>query len=148
MEKFRNAYDEGSMTISPLLDFEKDKGLTVIRLAVAILLGLHGIARLALGIVDDFGVFLGQTGFPLGVAWAWGVTMFELVGAVALILRKYVVPVAALFIVELITGIILVHGKEGWFVVGAGRNGVEYSVLLIACLAALIVSVWRERVAH
>jgi putative oxidoreductase len=37
-------------------------------------------------------------------------------------------------------GIILVHAKEGWFVVGAGRNGVEYSVLLIAVFVALAIS--------
>ena len=29
-------------------------------------------------------------------------------------------------------GIILVHLREGWFVVGGGRNGVEYSVLLVS----------------
>jgi putative oxidoreductase len=31
-------------------------------------------------------------------------------------------------------GILLVHRHDGWFVVGGGRNGVEYSVLLIAVL--------------
>ncbi|HKJ16853.1 MAG TPA: hypothetical protein VJ984_05875 [Xanthomonadales bacterium] len=31
-------------------------------------------------------------------------------------------------------GIVLVHAPEGWFVVGLGRNGMEYSVLLIVCL--------------
>lgn len=31
----------------------------------------------------------------------------------------------------LVMGIILVHFKEGWFVVGGGRNGVEYNLLLI-----------------
>ncbi len=31
----------------------------------------------------------------------------------------------------------IVHGREGWFVVGAGRNGMEYSVLLITVLAAV-----------
>ena len=31
-------------------------------------------------------------------------------------------------------GIAMVHAREGWFVVGAGRNGAEYSVLLIVCL--------------
>ena len=30
--------------------------------------------------------------------------------------------------------IVLVHAPAGWFVVGLGRNGAEYSVLLIACL--------------
>lgn len=37
-------------------------------------------------------------------------------------------------------GILLVHAREGWFVVGGGRNGMEYSVLLISSLIALIVS--------
>lgn len=31
-------------------------------------------------------------------------------------------------------GIILVHRYDGWFVVGGGRNGMEYSVLLISSL--------------
>ena len=35
----------------------------------------------------------------------------------------------------------MVHAKAGWFVVGAGRNGMEYSVLLIVCLLALA---WRD----
>ena len=33
-------------------------------------------------------------------------------------------------------GIVLVHAPSGWFVVGGGRNGMEYSVLLIAVLLA------------
>ena len=33
-----------------------------------------------------------------------------------------------------LAGIVLVHAPAGWFVVGLGRNGMEYSVLLIACL--------------
>jgi len=37
-------------------------------------------------------------------------------------------------------GIALVHAPAGWFVVGLGRNGMEYSILLIICLAAVIVA--------
>ena len=135
------------MRLAAMANFEKDQGIAVVRITVAILLGIHGIARIALGIVDDFGGFLSQVGLPLGVVWAWGVTIFELAGAVFLILRKHVVLVATLFIIELLAGIILVHWQEGWFVVGAGRNGVEYSVLLIVCLSALIVSAKRSPVA-
>ena len=35
---------------------------------------------------------------------------------------------------------------EGWFVVGGGRNGVEYSVLLLVCLVALVFDARRETV--
>jgi putative oxidoreductase len=39
-------------------------------------------------------------------------------------------------------GIWLVHAAAGWFVVGLGRNGMEYSVLIITCLLALA---WAHR---
>lgn len=118
----------------------EDRGIALLRVAIAILLGIHGVARISLGIVGAFGGFLSLMGLPAGHAMAWAITIFEIVGALALILRRFVVPVAALFIIELAVGIALVHAKEGWFVVGAGRNGVEFSVLLIAALSAIIIS--------
>jgi putative oxidoreductase len=42
----------------------------------------------------------------------------------------------AWFALELFAGIVLVHARDGWFVVGGGRNGMEYSVLLIVGLIA------------
>ncbi len=45
-------------------------------------------------------------------------------------------------------GIVLVHAPAGWFVVGHGRNGMEYSVLLIAallCVGSQHVRPHRER---
>ena len=39
----------------------------------------------------------------------------------------------------------MVHMPAGWFVVGLGRNGMEYSVLLIACLAMLAYVHWPRR---
>ena len=43
------------------------------------------------------------------------------------------------YALQIATGIALVHAPAGWFVVGLGRNGVEYSVLILFCLAALFV---------
>ena len=37
-------------------------------------------------------------------------------------------------------GIYFIHGRAGWFVVGAGRNGVEFSVLLILCLIVIAMT--------
>jgi len=112
--------------------------LSALRIGVALLLIVHGIARASLGIVDDFGGFLDAIGFPLGVALAWGLTVFEIVGGAVLAAgRWWVRPLALVFAVELAMGIALVHAQEGWFVVGAGRNGMEYSVLLIAVLLAV-----------
>ncbi len=49
-----------------------------------------------------------------------------------------------LFALELLMGIILVHGPEVWFVVGAGRNGMEYSVLLLIGFVAVLLSERRR----
>lgn len=111
--------------------------LNALRVVVALLLILHGGARLVLGIVDDFGGFLNQVGFPFGVALAWAITLIEIAGGALLALGRWTRPLALFFAAELVMGIVLVHAREGWFVVGAGRNGMEYSVLLIAVLLAV-----------
>ena len=35
-------------------------------------------------------------------------------------------------------GIIMIHFQEGWFVVGGGRNGMEFNFLLIFVLVAIM----------
>jgi hypothetical protein len=47
---------------------------------------------------------------------------------------------------QLLTGIALVHGREGWFVVSGGRNGVEFSVMpLIVLFAIFCRDVWWSK---
>lgn len=114
--------------------------LIILRIVVAGLILVHGISRIYLGIVDDFGVFLASKGFPLGFYVAWAITVFEIAGSIILMIGRYVLPVSIIFAAHLFAGILLVHLKEGWFVVGAGRNGVEYSVLLITVFVTLAIA--------
>jgi putative oxidoreductase len=114
--------------------------LMFLRITVAVLMMIHGVARIYFGIVDDFGEFLTLKNLPLGFYLAWAITMFEIVGSVLLAIGRYVAPLAVIFAVHLLCGILLVHLKEGWFVVGPGKNGAEYSVLLIAVFITLAVS--------
>jgi putative oxidoreductase len=37
-----------------------------------------------------------------------------------------------------LVGIFILHIKDGWYVVGGGRNGVEFNVLLIAALLTIM----------
>ena len=119
--------------------------IALVRVVVAVLLGIHGVYRVFSGGVGPFGEFLSSRGLPLGLAMAWGVTIFEIVGGALLAIRQSVSPVAIAFIVELMAGMVLVHSPEGWFVVGGGRNGAEFSVLLIACLSAILLAERQRR---
>ncbi|HEY0597033.1 DoxX family protein [Sphingopyxis sp.] len=116
--------------------------LEALRITVAILILIHGVYRLAAGLVEPFGIWLGSLGFPFGYGWAMAVTLCELVGPVLMLVRRWT-SFAALGHAGILTlGLILVHLPAGWFVVGAGRNGVEYSVLLIAVLLAVAWTWW------
>ena len=110
------------------------QGLDLVRWVLATLLFIHGLARVLAGGVAPFGAFLDAQGFPAGLVLAWAVTAFELVAAPVMAWGRWVTPVALVFAAIYACGIWLVHAPAGWFVVGLGRNGAEYSVLLIACL--------------
>ncbi len=122
----------------------KSTALVFIRVVLAVLMFVHGAARISNGTVGGFGEFLGSQGIPLGFYVAWGITLFELVGSVLLAVGFYTWIIALIFAVHLSVGIALVHWKEGWFVVGAGRNGIEFSVLLIASFLAIAYANYRK----
>lgn len=107
---------------------------TVLRLALAGLLAAHGWARLLGHGVEPFGLWLNEQGFVIGHAIAWSVTLYEIVGTALLAAKKFVFPLTIGFSLIYLTGMVLVHWPAGWFVVGLGRNGMEYSALLIVVL--------------
>ena len=112
----------------------------ILRIAVAITLLAHSIPSIVTGGVNDFGrLYLDQVGFaPFGLAIAWAVKLSHAAGAVLLLMDKYVKWVGWITIAILVAGIIMIHAKEGWFVVGFGRNGMEFNVLLILVLLSIM----------
>jgi putative oxidoreductase len=123
----------------------KAQPLTIVRVAVALLLAIHGWYRLLTGGYVPFGGYLEESGWPLGRFIAMAITGFEVLAPFFLAAGRFVLPVCAGHAFILIMGIVLVHGREGWFVVGGGRNGVEYSVLLLACLGAIAYNELAQR---
>lgn len=123
----------------------KQIALILLRIVLALLMFIHGTARIRYGTVGGFGEFLTGRGFPLGFYLAWGLTLFELVGSVILATGFFASIIAAIFAIHLTFGIVLVHAKVGWFVVGAGTGGSEYSVLLITAFLAIAISHFPAR---
>lgn len=115
-------------------------GNLLLRIAVAIILLTHSVFGMFNNGINDFGnLFLNQIGFaPFGVFLAWSIKLSHVVAAILLLTNKYVKLAGFITIFILVMGIVLVHFKEGWFVVGGGRNGVEYNFLLIIILLAIM----------
>lgn len=116
------------------------KSTLILRIAVAIILIMHSVPGMFNNGVNDFGNFyLNTIGFaPFGVAIAWLIKLSHVAAAILFLVNKYIKSASIVTIFILILGIIMVHFEEGWFVVGGGRNGVEFNFLLICVLLAIM----------
>ena len=113
----------------------------VLRITLAAVFFMHGIPSIFTGAVNNFGnLYLNEVGFaPIGLPLAWMIKLSHVACAILLILNRYIRVAALITIPILVAGIIMIHAAEGWFVVGAGRNGVEFNVLLIGVLVYLAI---------
>jgi len=113
----------------------------LLRFAVATILLVHSIPGMFNNGIHDFGqYYLNEKGFaPYGIALAWAIKLSHVAAAICLLLNRFVKWAALVTIAILVTGIFMVHLPEGWFVVGGGRNGVEFNFLLIAVLLSLLL---------
>jgi putative oxidoreductase len=113
----------------------------LLRLAVSVILVVHGVGGMFNGGINGFGQGLNQWGIglaPLGVPIAWAIKLSHLACVISLLSDKYVKLTSLITIFILVMGIILIHGREGWFVVGGGRNGMEFNFLLIFALLTIM----------
>jgi putative oxidoreductase len=109
----------------------------VLRILMGVIFVTHGAARLYYQSVPEFGALLNSKGLVAGVALAWLVTIGEIISG-SMLAAGYKVTYCIIFhSVVIFAGIILVHMPNGWFTVGLGTGGVEYSVLILAVLALL-----------
>ena len=115
--------------------------IAILRIIVAIILLTHSLPSIVTGDVNLFGkLYLNEVGFaPFGVALAWTIKLSHIVAALCLILNRWILLPCLVTIAVLITGIFMVHLKDGWFVVGGGRNGFEYNVLIIAVICSILL---------
>ena len=104
-----------------------------LRLALSVILLMHSVISIFSGDVNDFGHFyLDRLGFsPVGIYIAWAIKLTHLFSVPLIWIDRCIQPVAVCNILIFIFGIYYVHWQNGWFVVGGGTNGIEFSVLLI-----------------
>jgi len=125
---------------------DPNRSLNIVRMVVAFILSTHPIYALLHTVnIHGFGRFLESHYAPFGEALAWAVILFQMVCSLALAARRFVVPACIGNILVLVVGIALVHAPK-WRTVGLPdgdhQPGAEFSVLLLACLLAIL---WAHR---
>ena len=115
----------------------------LLRMLMGVIFALHAGARLYNASVDDFGTFLGGNGLPAGSFLAWFITVFEMVGGIAMFLRYAVKVFCAIEILVQVGAIVMVHWPR-WFTVGAQTGGMEFSVVLVMVLLAIFLAERRN----
>lgn len=105
----------------------------ILRATLAIIFIMHSVPGMFNQGVQNFGnLYLNQAGFaPIGLYLAWAIKLSHVVAAICLIWNKYLIYIGWVTVFILVVGIIMVHLPDGWYVVGGGRNGIEFNVLLI-----------------
>lgn len=112
-------------------------GLAILRIVLGVIFVAHGLPKLTGGVAETAGYF-GALGIPAPMVAAWFIALLETLGGLMLVVGFFVTPVALLLAAHMLTGIILVHAANGFYVIGLGSNGIEFNLILAAGLLAMV----------
>lgn len=119
--------------------------LIFLRATMGLIFISHGLARIYYASNYDFGTFLNSKGFYFGEIIAWTITIGEIIGGIFLIAGLFIKYAVIFHFVIIMMGIYLVHLPNGWFVVGHGNGGIEYSILILAVLIYLFTQYFSPK---
>ena len=106
--------------------------LLILRLSLGTMFLAHAWLKITVFTPAGFAGFLGQVGYPTGLAWP--IILAEATGGLALILGLYARAVVVVLLPVLV-GALLVHAGNGW-VFNAPNGGWEYPAFL--AVAAIV----------
>lgn len=113
------------------------QSLLFFRITLPLFFVAHAVTRIANGTIERFGDFLAGKGFYAANSIVWGITIYEIIGGIALTLGYFTKYLSIGFILMLIMGNIIIHYQNGWWVGEHGEGGMEYSCALILGLIVI-----------
>lgn len=118
-----------------------DTGKLVLRLALGILILLHGVAKLSSG-VNGVGGMLASHGLPSALAYL--VYIGEIVAPVLLIIGLYTRPAAWIIAINMVVALWLVHMKDLFVIEKSGGWALELQgMFLFGAIAVALLGAGR-----
>ncbi|MGN6370974.1 MAG: GNAT family N-acetyltransferase [Phycisphaerae bacterium] len=124
-------------------------GLLPLRLIIGVGFLMHGLAKWNRG-PENFAKLLAWVGTPFPLETAWGVTVLEIVGGVALIVGAFVVVISIPLMASMIVAMVTVHFRYGFSSINTvgltsngpvfGAPGYEINLLYVCGLMGLVLS--------
>ncbi len=114
----------------------KNLGLLILRLALAIVFIAHGYSKLT-GL-EGTGMFFGKLGIPLPVLMAYVVTTVEFLGGIFMLLGILVEYVGVLMAITMLVAIITAKMQKGFTLPMEGKYELELLLLLTSLSLAFL----------
>ena len=111
--------------------------IDIVKLVVCAIMLTHGTHRYLYGEIPGLADALQHFGFPAPLVLAHLVNLAETGGVLLIALGLFVRTMCAIMVAIFATGIVLIHWQLGFFIVGPGEGGWEFSALLITCFCAV-----------
>jgi putative oxidoreductase len=119
------------------------QSLLLFRITLPLFFVARAVTRIANGTIERFAGFLSTKGFFATTAMVWGITIYEIIGGIALAFGYYAKYLSLGFIIMLIMGNVIIHYENGWWVGEHGEGGMEYSCALI--LGLIVISATKSQ---
>jgi putative oxidoreductase len=116
------------------------QSLLLFRIVLPLFFVAHAIVRIANGTIERFAGFLSTKGLFATTAMVWGITLYEIIGGIALAFGYCQKYLSLGFILMLVMGNVIIHYENGWWVGEHGAGGMEYSCALILGLIVIAAS--------
>ncbi len=114
----------------------REYGLALLRIILGVVFFAHGYLKFFKMGMDGVVGFFTSLGIPFPVLAAWGVTLLEMVGGIALILGIFTPVLGVLFAIEMAGVMLTAKRGQGFF----APKGYEFELTLLVASLALALS--------